>query len=398
MAQAQELQPPFLLGEAEGKWGAEIPLKEDSPLTMRLGTRLQTVTAYDFGKDIQTDETVDYQDFYVRRARFQVEVRYQEGIKFYMDVRNDNVNKGDKGEGDFNLGDAYIEVPNVFQIEGLNFRAFRAKVNVSRIETISSSELLFVDRPAIADAAAQFVSHNRRASNVQLLGNFDHWYFQIVAGDGVQSGAFEDATGDDLSNGGIDSQNFMVGGKLVLSPIPGWEDDDPTSTYLGRGQHFSFGGGIFHTGDIEYQSSGNPAQDGEVSRTLVNGELSFHYQNLSMISEYFQFQGVVEDLEGATQRIGSSDGYYIQGEYVFPNWSYIAPFLRYERWDRFNQADDYGLTSKVAGVNWYLKGNKIRVGLYYQYDEFEENLHQTDDRGREFDSMSQVKLTSMWHY
>ena len=39
-----------------------------------------------------------------------------------MDIRNDNINEDDKGEGDFNLGDGYIEVKNIFSINGLNLK------------------------------------------------------------------------------------------------------------------------------------------------------------------------------------------------------------------------------------------------------------------------------------
>lgn len=394
---AEDHSGPFILGNADVPWGMNISPDKESPLQLRLGTRLQTVTSHRLRKEETTGDTSEFQDFYIRRGRFQVEAKYKEGIKFYMDIRNDDANKEDKGEGDFNIGDAYIETKDVFGIGGLKFRAFRAKVNVSRTETISSSEILFLDRVHIADEAAQFVSHNRRASNAQLLGVFDKWYFQLVAGDGVQKDKFHDAKGNNLSSGGIDSQKFMLGGKLRFYPFNGWEDKKPTETYLGSGKHISIGGGVFYTGSIEYRNSSGTQVD-EVSRTLTNIELSFHYRNLSLQSEYFYFNGVIEDFSTASKNAGTSDGYYVQSEYVFPSLNYLAPFLRYEKWDKFKKISDYDLVSQVAGINWYLKGNKLRLGLIYQYDKLDSNLRLANKRGKTFEDDRQIKLTTMWHY
>lgn len=394
---AEENSRPFLLGEADSPWGLDVSPDKDGSLKLRLGARLHTVISQRSRKDSTTGDRSEFQDSYIRRGRFQFEAAFKEGLKFYMDVRNDNANKEDQGEGTFNIGDAYVEASDVFKTKGLKFRAFRAKVDVSRTETISSSEILFLDRTFIADEAAQFVSHNRRASNVQLLGAFDKWYFQAVAGDGVQKGSFNDAKGKNLSTGAIDSQKFMIGGKLKFYPFSGWEDRKPSETYFGEGQHFSVGSGVFHTGGIEYRNSSGTQVD-RVSRTLTNVEMSFHIRNLSFQTEYFHFNGVIEDFSAASKNAATSDGFYAHGEYVFPSLSYVAPFVRYEKWDRFKKKSDYELESHVAGINWYLKGNKIRVGLAYQYDKLDSNLRSTNGRGQTFEDDRQIKLTSMWHF
>lgn len=392
----EEPTPQFYLGEGLSKWGVVVTDEED-PFELRLGTRLQTVTSYQVREDGITGDKVNFQDFYARRVRFQVEAKYKENLRFYMDVRNDNANKNDSGEGSFNVGDAYMEVKNVFGSDHLKLRAFRAKVDVSRTETISSSNLLFLDRPHVADEAAQFVSHNRRAMNFQLLGNFNNRLkFQLVAGDGVSGEDFNDATGEDLGSGNIYRQNFMVGGKVKLSPFEGWEDPSPVETYFGEGKHFTIGYGVFHTGDIQYDSG--TIQGAEVSRTLTNVEASAHYYNLTLQGEFFLFDGVVENFGASAANVGSSEGYYVQGEYVIPALSYVSPFVRYESWDRFKERDDYNLESYVAGVNWYMKGNKIRIGLFYQKDELDSHLRQTDDRGRQFEDNEQVKFVTMFHY
>lgn len=388
--------PSFYLGEGMSKWGVVVT-DENQPFELRFGTRLQSVLSVQESEDEVTGKKANFQDFYLRRARLLMEAKYKEDFRFYMDIRNDKANIGDSGESDFNIGDAYVEVKDLFGSSFLKLRAFRSKVDVSRTETVSSSGILYVDGPKVSGEAAHFVSESRRATNLQVLGNFhDRVNFQIVAGDGVGGGKFYDAKGSSLGSGNIYRQNLMVGGKLKVSPFPGWEDPKPTETYFGQGQHFTIGYGAFHTGAIQFEN-GAGTED-EVSRTLMNGELSAHYRNLSIQAEYYRFNGVIENLSAATFNKGDSEGFYVQGEYVLPNLNYIAPYVRYESWDKFKQADDYDFTSYVAGANWYLKGNKIRVGAFYETQDFGKNGVKADDRGHTMTKNQLVKIVTMWNY
>ena len=80
------------------------------------------------------------------------------------------------------------------------------------------------------------------------------------------------------------------------------------------------------------------------------------------------------------------------------NFYYISPFFRIESWDKFKDEDNYDLNSQILGVNWYLKGNQIRVGLMYQRDNFESEIYENNGRGEVFDKVEHLKLYSMWHY
>ena len=53
-----------------------------------------------------------------------------------------------------------------------------------------------------------------------------------------------------------------------------------------------------------------------------------------------------------------------------PELGYIAPFARYDDWDRFSGASGFKQETIVAGVNWYLRGNTTKIGLNYQRDNF----------------------------
>lgn len=349
-------QTTFPLGNGLDKWG--VPLKvPQTELSLRLGARLQSLTT------VRREGGENDQDFQARRVRFLFEAELEK-FRYYMDIRNDSSNADDKGEQNFNIGDAYVEWP---LSENHLLRLFRAKVDVSRTESASSAELLFVNRPFVADEAAVFVNHNRRATNVQLLGNFaKKMSYQIVAGDGVQSGDFNDASGEAIES--IERQNFMVGAKLRFHPFSGWEDLDPSETYFGEGQHFSFGIGFFNTSKINLINENSVEE--EVSRNLTNFELSTHYRKWFLSAEYFIFDGVIEDHTVSTSfNKGKSEGWYVQGEKVFPEFHFLAPFARYESWDRFLASSDHLTIDQLYGLNWYLNGNRFKISLAYEKTE-----------------------------
>ena len=99
---------------------------------------------------------------------------------------------------------------------------------------------------------------------------------------------------------------------------------------------------------------------------------------------------VVEDFNAATLNTGTSTGWYATSEYVIPELAYLAPFIRYEKWDKFDDLDGYDYTSKIAGVNWYLRGNTTKVGLYVQKEDKGVNIGD--------DKVTTVRLTSQWFF
>lgn len=382
----------FPMGDGLEKWGMPIRVP-DSELALRLGARFQSLASIVTEENLNADTENTTHDFQSRRIRFQFQAVLRERITYYMDIRNDNANAGvTGGEKNFKIGDAYFHIPLSEENTSHAVRLFRAKVDVSRTETVSSSELLFVNRPYIADYAANFVSHNRRATNVQILGNFaKKLTYQLVVGDGVAAEQFFDAQGTALSktSGQIERQNFMMGGKLRFHPIPGWEMVNLTETYFGKGKHFSMGAGFFNTSKIRIVDG---TTENTLNRNLFNGELTAHYGEWSFFSEYFKMQGVVEELGVANFNVGSGEGWFVQGEKLFTNFHYLAPFLRYEKWNRFLESGDYMSESNMLGLNWYLNGNRFRVTLAYERNRLGESIEGHEER------VEAYHLASMWHF
>lgn len=376
--------PEFLLGK-ETDINMKFQAQDDPDMWLKAGVRIQATfenKETDYANPATADTTL--QDGYLRRTRFEVAAGFGKHSSFVMDVRNDKANIEDKGEGGFNVGDAYVQIKKPFDTSLVNFKLYRAKIDVSRTETVKSARVLVYDRPKVADEAAQFISENRRATNVQMYGDWNKKvHYQIAVGDATASDHSKDATGDSFE-GSIKDQDFFYGGKIRFSPFDGWEETSRTETYFGEGKHFSVGVGYWKADGIEYDTGDT------TDHTLVNYELSAHYKNAFVQAEYFDFDGVVRDW--GSNETGKSSGWYATGEYVMPEFGYAAPFVRYEKWDKWNDADGYDYTSKMAGVNWYLRGNTTKVGVLVQKDSYGAAL----DKG-ERDETS-VRVTSQWFF
>ena len=185
----------------------------------------------------------------------------------------------------------------------------------------------------------------------QLIGDFDKkLHYQLVLGDGIVGSKFYDAKGKAADE--VIRQNFMFGGKVKLSPFSGWEEQKVTETYFGNGKHFTIGLGHFMTNGIEFEANSG-SNTGEVDHALTNIELSAHYNSWALQAEYFLFDDMIEDFTAGTLNIGKGSGYYVQVEYTFVNLHYIAPVVRYESWDKFEDVDGYLLKSKILGLLLY---------------------------------------------
>jgi hypothetical protein len=228
-------------------------------------------------------------------------------------------------------------------------------------------------------------------------------HYQVAVGDSIDANALRDLVDEDeIFN--ITDQSLFYGGKVVLSPFNGWEEIKKTETYMGQGKHFSVGAAYWAVPKIkgatdEYTDDMNnivQGQDFDLSHELINVEASAHYKGFFIQSEFFKFKDVVEDWTpdlGVPLNVGDSDGWYITSEYVMTNFHYIAPFARYETWDRFKSVDGADQEAVLVGANWYLRGNTTKVGLVYEKVKYGANV---GDNGA-FDEQK-VRITSQFFF
>jgi len=388
--------PEFLFGKETHINMKFVP--EDAPdMWLKAGVRIQGTfenERIDYKDASKTD--TDLNDAYLRRVRFEVAAGFGHGASFVMDIRNDKSNYGiENKEGNFNVGDAYVKIKKPFNTSLVNFKLYRAKIDISRTETVKSARVIAYDRPLVADAAAQYISFNRRGTNAQMYGDWKKKvHYQIAVGDSASPDKVIDAAGIKGSSADVDmkDQSFFYGGKVRVSPFDGWEETKRTETYFGVGKHFSVGASYWNVPKLKGAATvGANNSNFDLNRELINLEISGHYNGFFAQAEYFKFDDVVETYNtNGNVNTGTSTGWYATSEYVFTDFYYIAPFVRYETWDRFDSEDGYDVTSKMAGINWYLRGNTTKVGIIYKEDEFGVN---TGDK-----EIKTVRIVSQWFF
>jgi hypothetical protein len=371
---------------------------QDAPdMWFKAGVRIQGTFESLSTKKYNADGTVasdtSIEDAYLRRVRLEVAAGFGKHTSFVMDLRNDKANKGiENDEGSFNVGDAYVKIKKPFDTSLVNFKLYRAKIDVSRTEMVKSARVIVYDRPYVADAAAQYISYNRRAANAQIYGDWKKKiHYQVAIGSASSPDKIIDAKGAKASSDGIniEDQSFFVGGKVILSPFDGWEETKRTESYFAQGKHFSMGAAYWVVPSLSGTTATGTTFD--LKRELINLEASMHYKGFFIQGEYFRFNDMVKNWAATTAlETGSSTGWYVTSEYVLPQLTYIAPFVRYESWNRLEDADGYEVTSKLAGINWYLRGNTTKVGFVYQEDEYGINTGNKDVRS--------LRLTSQWFF
>jgi hypothetical protein len=380
----------FLMGKETGP-NMKFTASDNPDMWIKLGVRVQgTFENWKTDYAVAAEPDTNNWDAYLRRTRFEISAGFTKHISYVMDIRNDKANYQDKGEQTFNVGDAYLKISKPFDTSLVNFKLYRGKIDISRTETVKSAYVLHYDRPHVADEAAQYITHNRRGTNAKMYGDWKKKiHYEVAAGDGVYSGKFKDAKGNKFVGTDFSQENFFYGGKIVLSPFDGWEETKRTESYFAQGKHFEIGAAYWKSPDITYIDIASVAQN--IDHELINLEMSAHYYGAFIQAEYFEFDGVVKDFN-VNNETGKSNGWYATGEYVIEQLGYLAPFVRYEKWDKWEKEDGYNLESNLAGINWYLRGNTTKVGLVYQEDNYDKNLkdgEHTDTR---------MKLTTQWFF
>jgi len=396
--------PDFLLGKQTHINMKFVP--EDNPdMWLKIGVRVQGTMEskqVDYKGSGKLDE--DLNDAYLRRVRLEIAAGFGYGISFVMDIRNDKSNYGiENDEGNFNVGDAYLKIKKPFDTSLINFKLYRAKIDVSRTETVKSARVIAYDRPYVADIAAQYISFNRRGANIQMYGDYEKKiHYQVAFGSATSPNKIKDAIDSKQSSvANVSNQSFFYGGKIILSPFDGWEETSRTESYFGKGKHFSVGAGYWVVPSMEGTVTNLVGNDVkyDLKHKLINLEASMHYKGLFLQAEYFKFEDFVQSWDisktGNQLVTGDSSGWYVTGEYVIPELGYIAPFFRYENHDRFEKANDATVTSAMGGLNWYLKGNTIKAGVYYQKDNYGEDA--VSNSGYEKD-VEYFRLTSQFFF
>lgn len=349
-----------LASAPQAGWGTTF---EQNGQKVKIGGRLQGIM------ESRSDD--ESQDFYLRRTRFNISYQPWENHTLVYDIRDDNVNRGDRGEEEFKIGDAFWRIylgHSIFK----DVRFFRAKVDVSYSQTSSSKNLFNPNRAGPAEEAASFVIQNRRAANIQTNGSIGKLYFQLVLSDGVNSGDLENISGS-LTVEEVKSQKLTYGGKFRYYF---WGEADKNyiqDTFYGAYDAFSIGVGYFANDKIKLSLSNN--EEVNLRRELLNVEFSFSLMGARFLSEHFWFDGTIFNLGDSNNRFGKSKGNYAQAEYVIGK---FAPYVGYEWFDRWSDDTGYVEEATLAGINYYQNMESQRYGIAYKKSIYGSKLNKAE--------------------
>jgi hypothetical protein len=342
------ITPNSFSKEEKKGWGLSLG---EGTSNIRIGGRLQGIGSYNTGNG--------FKDLYLRRARVNLQYQTQNFHMIYVELRNDNSTREDRGEGSLFIGDAFYEIPlDIPFIYDLTL--FRSKVDVSYSQTSSSKNLIHPNRSRVSDYAANFVVHNRRANNIQINGGNDWMTYQLVISDGIQNEEVEEAFGN-VTVSAIAEQKLTVGAKARFFL---WgEKAELQETFYGAKRTLSFGLGAFTNSDIRYTLSNG--QEVSHSRSLYNAELSFAYDNFRLLAEGLYFQG--DTLNPSQRRFGDAWGTYMRSEYILGK---IAPYIGLSYLKRDKDNSNTQEASQLIGVNYYAENKTRRYGVSFQNFEY----------------------------
>ncbi len=346
--------------EERGDWGFSL---EEGTSNLRIGGRLQGVAEYLPNKGAK--------DLYLRRARVNLQYETQTFHLIYVELRNDNSNRGDTGERNLFIGDAFYEVPLDYGIIE-NLTLFRSKVDVSYSQSSSSKNLINPTRARVSDFAANFMVHNRRATNIQINGGTEKTTFQLVISDGIQKDEIDVPFGTTTVSS-IKEQSLTFGGKFRSYLWNPGEKAKLQESYYGAMKTFSLGLGYFYNNDVTFGLS-----DGRTlsrSRQLYNFELSFAYNNFRLLGEAFYFKG--DTLNLSQSRFGNSWGSYFRAEYIMGK---IAPYFGLNSFKRDETNENSFEHTQLVGINYYANTKSLRYGISFRNYEYGKALSNQDSQ------------------
>lgn len=236
----------------------------------------------------------------------------------------------------------------------LAVRFGKEKLPYSRLYLMSSTRQAFSERPYYMYTWEQVLSEYAQ-THLSVIGSwrsFDYW---ASIAQGWRAG---DVLSTTRSVTDAPPQMTM---RLQWSPAH-WKENRMSDAFLGQGRHFSIGTYAAIQNDIEYR--GRAGLRGSEDRSLFGADVSYHLNNVSLAAEWNSWQ--IADSSEITQA-----GWLVQGGYFFPSYN-LEPVVRYEHFDTDVDRNETSVMKTTFGVNYYLRGHKLKWMLNYEHTRFDD--------------------------
>lgn len=354
--------------------GMKVKISDDTDISFRV--RMQP--RLDMGDLVKNEAGTAYEsefDNYLRRLRLEIGGNIVKELKYSLVFMADRNGKFASSGSPTN--EVKIQIANIdYKFDdSLGVRFGKAKLPYSRVSLTSSSKQLIVDQPVSTEAAKKLFDDYYQ-SHIMFYGKASEGLFayNIAIGDGwepnstihsgktttsytttcdassPQSCVTTATTNDTTIN--VHKSGLLYIARIEVSP-PGWVEADKSDAHLGKGKHITVGANYAAQKGIEYK--GNAYKE---DRSLVGVDVSGHWEGFTGQIEYNTWKEESTD----PSKGKNPKGWYIQAGYLIPHIN-VEPVARYEVYDQDSNSTDKQEKTSTVGVNWYLKGHSMKVGL-----------------------------------
>jgi phosphate-selective porin OprO and OprP len=318
--------------------------------------------SFDDKKGASTDR------FRVRRARINVTGDFLENFDFKLE--------GDFQQGDglsssrtaFSATDLYLNY-NKFPEANIRFGQYKAPFGLEQLT--SDTTMFTIERSLVTSVLTPERQVGVQVSGKPFASVFDNK--DIIE---YSLGAFNGNGRNVTVN---DNNDFMYVARLATTPVNGTLWGQPVKWKLGADGFYNRYAAGSSAGKFLLNSDGSLSSftvaTGGDARVIAWGvDQTLTYGPFDLVAEYMENK-VSGTGYSSTTATGRQDfvanGYYVQGSYFFPGkeWQLVC------KWESFNpgqerylpvrlkQVDD--IKTLTAGVNWYIKGDSLKLMLDY---------------------------------
>jgi len=327
--------------------GLKVKISDDTDISFRV--RMQP--RLDMGDLVKNEAGTSYEseiDNYLRRLRLEIGGNMVKELKYSLVFEADKNGKFASSGSPTN--EVKIQMANIdykFN-DSLGVRFGKAKLPYSRVSLTSSSKQLIVERPVSTEAAKKLFDDYYQ-SHLMFSGKASEGLFayNFAIGDGWEPNST-------ISTGTtVHKSSLLYIARFEVSP-PGWVEADKNDAHLGKGKHLTVGANYATQKGIEYKTTAY-----EEDRTLTGLDVSGHWDGFTGQFEYNTWK---EEYTDPSKSEKEPNGWYLQAGYLIPDMN-IEPVARYEVYDQDSNSDDKQEKTTTIGVNWYLKGHSMKIGL-----------------------------------
>ena len=343
------------------EWGDAGFLDINYQLQARYGIR-------DQGPDLTKDKTT--KDLYLRRNRLSFLGMLNEDFGYTLQVEyngsrtlNDTRVAPEEGGYEFNVLDYYITADAT---DYLRFRVGKTKHVLTRevsegcFDPLSIDRSVFILGPFVSDRPEK----TTRDYGVVVWGNFmeSKLQYRLAVMDGNRYGADRP---DDIG--------FRYTGRLHVTLLDPEAGLGYKGSYLGKKKVLTVGAGYETQPDAVFDSNATGATDYKAYTYDLFYERPTDYGTFTLSGAYLKADFGDAGMRGVTDAQGANgekNGSYWKAGYMLGK---AQVYGRYEDWAfaQLNSVDGQNVTLTAGGVNYYFKGQNLRLTVEYTITDFD---------------------------